>query len=157
MMNNGIAIHWFRQDLRLTDNPSLYEAGKYEYVLPIYILDDESAGFFKMGSASRLWLHHALTSLNHSLENSLTCYQGEALQILLRLVDVLPVKAVFWNRCYEPWRMKRDKKIKQQLQGKGIFTSSFNGSLLWEPWEINKADGTPYKVFTPFYQKGCLR
>lgn len=156
MMNNGIAIHWFRQDLRLTDNPSLYEAGEYEYVLPIYILDDENAGFFKMGSASRLWLHHALTSLNNSLENSLTCYQGEALQILLRLVDALPVKAVFWNRCYEPWRMKRDKKIKQQLQGKGIFSSSFNGSLLWEPWEINKTDGTPYKVFTPFYQKGCL-
>jgi deoxyribodipyrimidine photo-lyase len=27
---------------------------------------------------------------------------------------------------------------------------------LWEPWEISKADGTPYKVFTPFYRKGCL-
>ena len=31
-----------------------------------------------------------------------------------------------------------------------------NASLLWEPWNIHKQDGTPYKVFTPFYKKGCL-
>ena len=34
--------------------------------------------------------------------------------------------------------------------------ASFNGSLLWEPWETLKSDGTPYRVFTPFYRKGCL-
>jgi len=34
---------------------------------------------------------------------------------------------------------------------------SHNGSLLWEPWEVLKDDGTPYKVYTPFYRKGCLK
>ena len=34
--------------------------------------------------------------------------------------------------------------------------SSFNGLLLWEPWEVLKDDGTPYKVFTPYYKRGCL-
>ena len=34
--------------------------------------------------------------------------------------------------------------------------NTFNGSLLWEPWNIAKKDGTPYKVFTPYYRKGCL-
>ena len=33
---------------------------------------------------------------------------------------------------------------------------SFNGSLLWEPWQILKQDQTAYKVFTPYYRRGCL-
>ena len=64
--------------------------------------------------------------------------------------------AVHWNRCYEPWRIKRDKAIKAELQAAGIEVNSYNGSLLWEPWEPLKKDGTPYRVFTPFYRKGCL-
>jgi deoxyribodipyrimidine photo-lyase len=28
--------------------------------------------------------------------------------------------------------------------------------LLWEPWDVLKSDGTPYRVFTPFYRRGCL-
>lgn len=155
-MKQGIAIHWFRQDLRISDNPALSQAAKYEYMLPIYILDNENAGPFKMGAASKVWLCHALTSLNASLNNSLTCYRGEAVAIVLRLVEMLPIKAVFWNRCYEPWRIKRDGRLKNKLLEKDIVAQSFNGSLLWEPWEVSTKEGKPYKVFTPFYQKGCL-
>ena len=66
-MSKGIAIHWFRQDLRLTDNLSLEEAAEFDAVLPIYILDDENSQEFKKGSSSRWWLHHSLQSLNESL------------------------------------------------------------------------------------------
>ncbi len=76
------------------------------------------------------------------------------------LADILArydVEAVYWNRCYEPWRITRDALIKARLQREGVTVKSSNGSLLWEPWTIKKADGSPYKVFTPFYNKGCLR
>ena len=52
-MKNSKAIHWFRQDLRLSDNPALNEAVKHDEVLPIYILDDHNSGDFSMGEASR--------------------------------------------------------------------------------------------------------
>ena len=55
-MSKGIAIHWFRQDLRITDNPSLETAAEFDAVLPIYILDDENSQEFKMGSARKLLL-----------------------------------------------------------------------------------------------------
>jgi deoxyribodipyrimidine photo-lyase len=156
-MDGGkIVIHWFRQDLRLNDNPALLEASASGKVLPIYILDDENAGKFKMGGASRWWLHHSLQSLNESLNGNLAFYIGDANKVLLEITSRLNVKAVYWNRCYEPWRIQRDKVIKETLQKKGIEAQSFNGSLLWEPWENLKEDGTPYKVFTPFYRKGCI-
>jgi deoxyribodipyrimidine photo-lyase len=51
--------------------------------------------------------------------------------------------------------MQRDTLIKERLKKRAIEVHTCNGSLLWEPWSIKKDDGTPYKVFTPFYRKGC--
>ena len=156
VMKEKVAICWFRQDLRLADNPAFSQASKHSKVLPIYILDDISSGDYAMGSASRLWLHHSLKSLSTSLDGCLSVYKGAARLVLQDILDRFDVEAVYWNRCYESWRMDRDSDIKDYLQSCGVDVESFNGSLLWEPWDIKKDDGTQYKVFTPFYRKGCL-
>jgi len=155
-LEKNIIIHWFRQDLRLCDNPSLFEAAKQGVVLPIYILDDDNPGLYQMGGASRWWLYRSLQELNRSLNGNLVIHNGDPKKILLNLVSENKIKSVFWNRCYEPWRIRRDKEIKKLLEAQNIKTKSFNGSLLWEPWDALKKDGAPYKVFTPYYRKGCL-
>ena len=156
-MNKPIAIHWFRQDLRLSDNPAFYEASKESAVLPVYILDDGNSAEFKMGGASRFWLHHSLVALKNSLDQNLSTFNGDPLEILLDLLGRFNIKDVYWNRCYEPWRIQRDTHIKEELIKLGVSVHTYNGSLLWEPWTIKKSDGTPYKVFTPFYRRGCLQ
>ncbi|MEM6780911.1 MAG: deoxyribodipyrimidine photo-lyase [Pseudomonadota bacterium] len=155
-MSTSKTIVWFRQDLRISDNPALSEAAENGSIIPVYILDDENAGERKMGAASRVWLHHSLQKLNDALDGNLVLAKGDASQIIPELIKKTGANAVYWNRCYEPWRIDRDKKIKEQLEADGIEAKSFNGSLLWEPWNTLKDDGTPYKVFTPFYKKGCL-
>ena len=154
--DTAIAIHWFRQDLRLGDNPALARVVQAGALLPIYILDDEAAGAFAMGGASRWWLHRALESLDAALDGRLRLYRGKAAEILPKLVEQYGARKVSWTRCYEPWRITRDKGIAAQLEGMDCETIRLNGSLLWEPWDIQKQDGGPYKVFTPFYRKGCL-
>ena len=149
-------IVWFRQDLRLFDNPALAEASKVAPILPIYILDDVNAGEFKMGGASRVWLYHSLKALNESCQGNLCLYQGDPLTVLQEIIQKTGATGVYWNRCYEPWRIKRDQHIKAYLTSSQIDCKSFNGSLLWEPWEVLKQDKTPYRVFTPFFKKGCL-
>lgn len=156
-MKKSIAIHWFRQDLRLSDNPSLTSASKHTKVMPIYILDDENPGDYMLGAASKWWLHHSLKALNISLDKKLSVYAGNPLDILLDIIARYDVTAVYWNRCYQPWCIQRDAEIKKQLTAKGITVESTNGSLLWEPWTIKNSSGDPYKVFTPFYRKGCLQ
>ena len=155
-MKKGTAIHWFRQDLRLSDNPSLDSAAQYETLIPIYILDEVNSGEFKMGAASKWWLHQSLTKLNERLDGKLLVYQGNPHEILNKLIEEQEVSYVTWNRCYEPWRVDRDKEIKRNFEDKNVDVESFSASLLWEPWTISKDDGTPYRVFTPFYKKGCL-
>ena len=156
MINSSISILWFRQDLRLIDNPALMEACLKGSVMPIFILDDESAGEWKYGGASRWFLYEALNNLSKQLEHKLSIFQGDAKTIIPKLIKKVGASSIYWNRCYEPWCIKRDAWIKGNLKSEGITVKTFNASLLWEPWEVLKKDGSPYKVFTPFYRKGCL-
>jgi len=149
-------IVWFRQDLRLSDNPALMAAiASGAPVIPLYILDDQSADEWKMGGASRWWLHHSLNALDQSfsrLGGQLMLRQGTAKDVLLQLIETYGAQSVYWNRCYEPWARDRDAAIKSGLKDKGLSARSFNGSLIVEPWEIATKAGAPYRVFTPFWR-----
>ena len=156
-MKKEIVINWFRQDLRILDNPSLsYVSKKSIPVLNIFILDEINSSKKKIGSASKVWLYHSLKSLNDVLDQKLFCFKGCAIDIFRYLSEEYHIREVVWNRCYEPWRISRDTRLKLILKEKGISVHTFNGSLLWEPWTILKDDKTPYKVFTPYYRKKCL-
>ncbi len=152
------ALLWFRQDLRLKDNTALIHAVENGYeILPVFILDDENAEEWRRGGAQKWWLHKSLQLLNDSMGGNLIFRKGKADEIISSLVEETQAEAVFWNRCYEPWRINRDKAIKEKLKDKNIAHESFKDFLLWEPWEVSKDDGDPYRVFTPFYRKGCLK
>jgi deoxyribodipyrimidine photo-lyase len=59
------SIVWFRQDLRMGDNPALAEAAKHGPIMPVYILDETVAPEGRpLGGAARWWLHHSLTRLS---------------------------------------------------------------------------------------------
>ena len=157
MSNSKPIILWFRQDLRLSDNPALQAAAAcHAPVLPVYILDEANAGEWAPGAASKWWLQQSLEVLNKRLGHALRFFRGDAGTIIPRLAGEISAQAVFWNRCYEPWRRARDEAIRSELVAQSCTVRSFNGSLLFEPMNIAKADRTPYKVFTPFYEKGCL-
>jgi deoxyribodipyrimidine photo-lyase len=159
-MTDKPVIFWFRSDLRLSDNPALASAvASKKTVIPVYILDDINPGIWKMGGASRWWLHQSLKSLSDSLEKAgfhpLVLLKGAAEKEILKLADETGCAEIYWNRRYEPWAMARDTRIKQALKEKQVEAHSFNAYLLFEPWEIKNKTGSSYKVFTP-YSKACL-
>ena len=148
------SIFWFRQDLRLSDNPGLVQAAQNGSVLPIFILDSKFLA--NMGSSSRWWLHHSLQKLNESLDGSLHIYTGNAQDVLTTLAHKNEITTVYWSRSYEPDELAKDSIITKKLTEAGLTCASYCSSLLWEPSEIVKGDKTPYKVFTYFYRNGCL-
>lgn len=153
-------LFWFRQDLRLKDNPGLNAALEAaEKVTLIYILDEMDDGPEKLGGASRWWLHESLLSLKQDIANlggDLVLLRGKPEDILLAFTAEHEIDSVFWNRCYEPSAIARDTAIKSALQAQRVEAKSFNASLLFEPWQIKTQSDQPYKVFTPFWKKGCL-
>jgi len=150
-------VVWFRQDLRLTDNPALSAAAKTgQPLLPVYVLDDDAAGEWAMGGASRWWLHQSLAALDASLGGSLCLLRGRADEVIPELVRATGASAVYVNGCVEPWRIKRDEAIVRALAAETVTVHTHNGSTLFDHTAVLKRDGTPYRVFTPFYRKGCL-
>ncbi|KTC90472.1 DNA photolyase family protein [Fluoribacter dumoffii] len=148
-----VALVWFRYDLRLNDNPAFIEAcSHHQFVIPLYIYDGKNS---VSGEAQDWWLHHSLTSLSESLAQlglNLILRKGDPFEIISDLVKKLSVSSVYWNRCYEPAAISRDKKIKAALLERGIEVQSSNGSLLHEPWTIKNKNGDYFKVFTPYWK-----
>jgi len=152
-------ILWFRQDLRLADNPALAAAlARGAPVLPIYIVDEAGEGLWPAGGASKWWLHHSLKELASSLEakgSRLVLARGNAQAVLQTTIRTTGANAVFWNRRYEPARIAQDTLLKAALVEGGIEARSFNSALLFEPHTVANKQGGPFQVFTPFWRH-CL-
>jgi deoxyribodipyrimidine photo-lyase len=149
------ALVWFRRDLRVADNPALHaalEAGLTP--VPVYI-HEPPAGRWPLGSASAWWLHQSLEQLDsrlRSLGSRLIIARGDSATELRRLCEAFAAGEVFWNRLCEPDSGKRDAVLEAKLRAGGVRARTFSAQLLCEPSELLKADGTPYRVFTPFWR-----
>ena len=141
---------WFRQDLRLQDNPALNAAvARGGPVVPVYVLDDAAEGRWAPGGASRWWLHHSLAALDAALREKgsrLLLARGPAAEIIPALQTATGASAVFWNRRYEPAAIARDTALKAALTAAGVETRSWNSALLFEPHEVKNREGGPFKV-----------
>lgn len=153
------SIVWFRDDLRLADNPALVAAiDRGEPVVALYVLDEESPGIRALGGAARWWLHHSLASLGARLRergSTLLLRRGPADRVVREAVQEVGAGAVFWNRRYGGAERSIDAGLKSALREQGLTVTSFAGSLLHEPWTVQTGAGTHFSVFTPFW-RACL-
>lgn len=146
------SLFWFRDDLRLADNPGLAAAvGAGEAGL-VYVLDDE-AGPWRMGGANRWWLHHSLQSLQRDIAAQggvLLLRRGKPGQVIPELASALQAKAVHASRGFEPFARAQERAVEDALAAAGIVFRCHHARLLFDPERIATKSGTPYGVYTPF-------
>lgn len=155
-MSASPSLVWFRDDLRLADNPALRAAvDRGGPVVAVFLLDEDSSGFRPLGGAARWWLHHSLAALADRLREkgaALILRRGAASEVVPALAAEVGAGAVFWNRRYSAPEREVDAGLKQSLRAAGRQVESFAASLLFEPWTVRTGAGTPYGVFTPFWR-----
>lgn len=153
------SIVWFRQDLRLADNPALLAAVERGVpVVPVYIWSPEDEGEWPPGAASRWWLHHALTDLDASLRklgSRLIVRSGPTVETLVALARETKAEAVFWNRRCEPTAVQIERDVEDAFGRLGIARGAFHGNLLFDPRQTLNRQGAAFQVFTPYW-KHCL-
>ncbi|ATQ42823.1 cryptochrome/photolyase family protein [Caulobacter mirabilis] len=153
MTSPAPAILWFRQDLRLADNPALAAAAASgRAVIPLYVLDETAR---PLGGASRWWLERSLAALDADLRargSRLVFRRGDPRLQIGELVATTGAEAVFWNRLYDGHSVARDSELKSDLKADGVEAISCNGGLLVEPWTVKTGAGDPYRVFTPYWR-----
>ncbi|MEM6712750.1 MAG: deoxyribodipyrimidine photo-lyase [Pseudomonadota bacterium] len=150
--NASPLIVWFRNDLRIDDNPALLAAADTgRPLLPLYIRED--ADTRRLGGALKWWLHRSLTALAHDLRErglKLHLLGGDAADTLAHVARSTGASGVHWNRRYSGDGIQRDTAVKTRLKAQGLEVESFNSHLLYEPWTLKTGSGGPYRVFTPF-------
>ncbi|WP_230978847.1 cryptochrome/photolyase family protein [Ollibium composti] len=149
-------IIWFRDDLRLSDNPALNAAADSgRKIICIFVHDEESKGLRPLGGAARWWLHGALQEMNDALRGfggRLYVHRGAASTLIPQLAADSNAAAVYWNRRYGAAERRVDEAVKTALKTQRIEARSFNGHLLYEPWSIKTKSGTPFRVFSAFWR-----
>jgi deoxyribodipyrimidine photo-lyase len=145
-------IVWLRRDLRLADQPALHAAAQVGQVMPVFVLDDSSAGDHAYGGASRWWLHHSLESLGESLGklgSRIVLRRGDAATELAKLAAETCASAIHAIRHYEPWWRKAQGALKEALP-EGCELVLHDGNYLAEPGSVTTGSGGAYKIYTPF-------
>jgi deoxyribodipyrimidine photo-lyase len=149
------ALIWFRDDLRLADNPALSAACADDRpVALLYIVEDDRDGIRPLGEAARWWLHHSLERLAASIEkhgNRLILRRGRAKKIVPEIATSVGATTVFWNRRYGA-AAEVDDKIERALKRKGIRAETHKANLLFEPDEISNRAGDPFQVYSAFWR-----
>jgi deoxyribodipyrimidine photo-lyase len=158
-MADRASVVWFRNDLRLADNPALTAAvARGGPVIPLFIWSPEEEGRWPPGAASRWWLHQSLKRLEGDLRergSRLIIGRRPSAENLERVLNSTGADAVYWNRRYEPAVVKRDRQVEQALRRAGVHVETLAGNLLFEPSQVASNEGKPYRVFTPFW-KACV-
>jgi len=151
------SIVWFRNDLRLEDNPAFFHAVKNGPVIPIFLWSPNEEDS-SVGSASKIWLYHSLFTLKKQLESiglNLIVRKGDLLKNLLEIAESSNAKSVYSNIRYEPSSIKKDQDIARKIRDIGLEYKTFNGNLIIDPSEILNKSNLPFKVFSHFWKK-CL-
>ncbi len=147
-------IHWFRRDLRVSDNTALSEAAKRaEQVIPVFIFEDAFRTGPDVGAARLAFLLQSVESLRKNLlelGHTLVIRCGKSEEILPQLCKELGAQAVFANKRYEPYTQRRDERITAALLKIGVGFELFKDAVVWEETEILTQQGKPYTVFTPY-------
>ena len=147
---------WFRNDLRLGDNPALtaaLSAGKS--VIPVFIRTSEDGGAGTPGPAASWWLHHSLAALDADLRtrgSRLILRQGPVTETLISILKESGADSVFVNDGLEPDARKQDEAIDACLRSCGVALHRYPAALLHNPVDFRTLQGQPYRVFTPFWR-----
>ena len=143
-------IVWLRRDLRLADQPAFHAAAAAGPVIPVYVLDDETAKHRKLGGASRWWLHHSLAALDRDLRrlgSRLILRRGKCEDVLPAIAAETGAREVHALRHHEPWWRNAERAV-----GKALDLHLHDGNYLTTPASLLTGGGNPYRIFTPFWR-----
>lgn len=144
-------IVWFRRDLRLDDHSALSSAlATGAPILPLFIFDPTLLQTAHSAAPRLQFLLDALQALDARLQTfgaRLIMRHGTPESVLRTLIDQTQAQALYLNVDYTPYARRRDAQLSAALN---IPVHAYDDAVLLPPERVLKADGTPYKVFTPY-------
>ena len=152
-MDKKIGLFWLRDDFRISRNNALVEASRnHDQVVAFFLYKKLT---YKYKEAQKWWLSKSLSNFKQKLSGlniSLQIIETESFKLFFDELLKKQNFSIYWNKVYEPDYLKFDNYLAKNLEEKSIKFKIFKGNALNEIAEVKKADGTPFRVFTPFWR-----
>ncbi len=150
-------LHWFRRDLRVSDNTALLAASQSgQVVIPLYILSDWRKEHSWTGPGRQQFLCECLESLSKNLQelgSSLIIRQGDPLKVLDELITLERISAIHFNRDPDPHGKQVERHLEKLCQKHGVLCQGHDDVSLHTFAQTTKDDGTAYRVYTPYSKR----
>ena len=152
-MRENIGLVWLKDDFRLKKNFALIEATKkHEKVVAFFLFKKNK---FEKQEAQKWWIYKSLEEFQRKLINyniNLEVIVTDSYKSFFNKLFEKKNFSMYWNKTYEPSYIKFDQYLSKNFQIKNIRFKIYKGNILNEFNEVKKNDGTPFKVFTPFWR-----
>ena len=152
-MSKNIGLFWLKDDFRINRNLALIEATKnHDQVVAFYLFKKAK---FENQEAQKWWVSQSLLEFRKKLDKlniSLEIIKTDSYKNFFDKLFYKKNYSFYWNRTYEPSYLKFDNYLIKNFQKNGIQSYVLKGNILNEITEVKKIDGTPFKVFTPFWR-----
>lgn len=145
------SVWWVRRDIRVGDNGALQSAAAAGTVVPLFVWEDNLLG--GAGDFRRAFLFDALESLDDSVGRALIYRDGPAVTAVPEFCRLVGADTVHITEDFAPWGRARDAEVERALAASGVRLVRADTPYVIAPGTVRKDDGTPLKVFTPFYKR----
>ncbi|HVF13365.1 MAG TPA: deoxyribodipyrimidine photo-lyase, partial [Acidimicrobiales bacterium] len=148
------AVLWFRRDLRLADNPALLAAlESADEVVPLFVLDPRLLG--ASGAPRLAFLAGCLAELHERTDGRLVLRTGAPAKEVEAVAREVEAAEVFVTADYGPYGARRDDAVDRCLHDGPLAAglTAVDSPYAVAPGDVTTAEGTPFKVFTPFHRR----
>ena len=146
------SLLWFRRDLRLRDLPALLGAADDQTgTLACFVLDPRLEA--SSGARRLQFLGDSLRCLTAALDGRLLITRGRPEEVVPQVCRAIDAGAVHISADFSPFGLRRDAAVGAALATAGIDMIATGSPYLVSPGRVTKDDGSPYKVFTPFFNR----
>lgn len=145
------SVWWIRRDIRLSDNKALQTAAAVGKVVPLFVWDDVLLN--NAGPLRREFMCRALNALDNSMDRALVYRNGPAADAVVEFCRLAGADTVHITQDFAPYGQRRDAEVEKALAADGKRLVRADTPYVIAPGTVRKDDGTPVKVFTPFYKR----
>ena len=150
--------YWFRRDLRTQDNEALNHAANLAKELgcklsPLFVFGESFSELMPVRQHS---LVESVRSLSGSIPSGLSILKGECADQISDFATSRGIARIVATRAFDTHGMLEQAQVAEALYKAGISLELVGSNYAVEPGTVRKDDGTPLKVYTPFYKRWVI-
>ncbi len=145
-------LHWFRNDLRLTDHASLDALfGHVDQWLPVFVLDPRIAN--RASAVRTRFLIANLERLEAELASRdvpLVVRKGKPEQVIPKLLDETKASHLSFAPGNTPFARDRDDAVRRAAEKREVSVLDPRDDVIFPADAVLTKSGTPYAVYSPY-------